>query len=253
MGAWPYPRFIGHRGGGTLAPENTLAGFALAAHMGVKMVEFDVMLAGCGTSVLIHDETLERTTNGTGRVCDTPYTALSELDAGAWFSPQFAGARIPTLTEALACCQTLGLVANVEIKPAAGFERETGASVAKCVAQYVTECAAQQAPAPTPYLLSSFSLDALTAAHAAAPSLPRAVLFENLPDDWAAVVSQLDAVAVHCHAAALTPATAEALQQRGLPLACYTVNDPHHAERLFALGARSLFTDRLDLFFPTAG
>jgi glycerophosphoryl diester phosphodiesterase len=69
------PRWFAHRGGGSLAPENTLAGIRLAARLGFKAVEFDVMLSGDGTPVLIHDETLERTTNGVGRVCDTPDNA----------------------------------------------------------------------------------------------------------------------------------------------------------------------------------
>jgi glycerophosphoryl diester phosphodiesterase len=68
----PLPRWFAHRGGGSLAPENTLAGIRLAARLGYKAVEFDVMLSGDGTPVLIHDETLERTTNGVGRVCETP-------------------------------------------------------------------------------------------------------------------------------------------------------------------------------------
>ncbi len=120
----PLPRWIAHRGGGRLAPENTLAGIRMAARLGFKAVEFDVMLSGDGTPVLIHDETLERTTNGAGRVCDTPDSVLFSLDAGH-------GERIPRFAEAAALCRELGLLANVEIKPAAGHELATAAVVSR--------------------------------------------------------------------------------------------------------------------------
>ena len=84
MNPWPYPRIVAHRGGGRLAPENTLGAIRLGASMGFKGVEFDVMLAGDGTPLLIHDETLERTTNGRGEVAAMPYSEIAKLDAGSW-------------------------------------------------------------------------------------------------------------------------------------------------------------------------
>ena len=125
---WPLPRWFAHRGGGSLAPENTLAGIRLAAGLGFKAVEFDVMLSGDGTPVLIHDETLERTTNGRGLVCDTPDAVLFALDAGQ-------GERIPRFVEAAALCRQLGLLANVEIKPASGHEERTAEVVARLGAE----------------------------------------------------------------------------------------------------------------------
>ena len=118
------PRWFAHRGGGVLAPENTLAGIRLAARLGYRAVEFDVMLSGDGTPVLIHDETLERTTNGVGLVSETPDSVLFSLDAGC-------GEPIPRFAEAAALCRELGLLANVEIKPATGFEGQTAEVVAK--------------------------------------------------------------------------------------------------------------------------
>src|SRR2546425_7902993 len=146
---WPYPRIIGHRGGGTLAPENTLAGIRKAATMGFGGVEFDVMLSADKVPLLIHDETLDRTTNGQGSVAATPYARLASLDAGAWFGPEYRGERVPTLEQAGKLCVELGLWANVEIKPAQGFERETGAAAAKLA----LELWRGASPAP---LLSSF-------------------------------------------------------------------------------------------------
>src|SRR6266581_9430542 len=83
---WPHPRVVAHRGGGALAPENTLAAIRKAAAMGFGGVEFDVMLSADKVPLLIHDETLERTTDGRGAVSAAPYAKLAGLDAGAWFS-----------------------------------------------------------------------------------------------------------------------------------------------------------------------
>src|SRR2546430_10446532 len=128
---WPYPRVVGHRGAGTLTPENTLAGLRKAAAMGFGGVEFDVMLSTDKVPILIHDETLDRTTSGRGSVAATPYASLASLDAGAWFGPQYRGERVPTFEEAGQLCAQLGLWANVEIKPARGFERETAVAGTK--------------------------------------------------------------------------------------------------------------------------
>src|SRR5262245_14037642 len=127
--SWPYPRIIGHRGGGTLAPENTLGGFRKAATMGFRGVEFDVMLSADSVPLLIHDETLDRTTNGSGPVSGASYAEIAALDAGAWFGPAHRGERVPRFDDAAKLCIELGLWPNIEIKPAAGFERET-ASIA---------------------------------------------------------------------------------------------------------------------------
>ena len=80
--AWPYPRIFAHRGGGTLAPENTLAAFRLGQSLGYRAHEFDVKLSKDNVAVLLHDATLERTTNGTGRAADFDYAQLAKLDAG---------------------------------------------------------------------------------------------------------------------------------------------------------------------------
>ncbi len=225
------PRVFAHRCGGVLAPENTLAGLRAAAALGARAVEFDVMLSADGTPFLVHDETLERTTNGVGRVCETPDAVLLSLDAGR-------GERIPTLAEAAAVCNELGLLANVEIKPAAGFEQVTGEVVARFVAEHW--CG-------VPPLLSSFSLDSLAAARRLAPQLRYGLLFERVPADWRSLVARYGAVTLHCDAAAVSdPLLAEAAAA-AIPVLCYTVNDPQHAAGLFARGVASVFTDRPDL------
>ncbi len=232
----PLPRWFAHRGGGSLAPENTLAGIRLAARLGYKAVEFDVMLSGDGTPVLIHDETLERTTNGVGRVGETPDAKLFALDAGQ-------GESIPRFTEAAALCRELGLLANVEIKPSAGQEIET----ARCVAKLTAEL---WHGAPVPPLISSFSLVALEIARDLAPTIARAVLFEAVPADWLAEIRRLQAFSLHCDADLLSDAVLAEARAKGIPVLCYTVNSENRAKMLFARGVNALFTDRLDLFAP---
>ena len=239
---WPHPRLIAHRCGGALAPENTLAGLRVAAELGYRGAEFDVMLSGDGTPVLIHDETLERTTDGRGRVADMSDAELARLDAGGWHGPQFAGEPLPSFGDAAELCQALGLWANVEIKPSRGQEAETGRKVA-------LEARELWAGLPPP-LLSSFSLEALEAARAAAPELPRGLLFVVPPADWLALCRRLECVSLHCSRWHFSPRLlAEALAAE-LPLLLYTVNDAQDADQLLRQGVAAVFTDRLDLLAP---
>lgn len=238
MTPWPGPRVVAHRGGGSLAPENTLAGLRLAAGMGFRGVEFDVMLAGDGTPVLIHDETLSRTTDGCGEVARTPYAALARLDAGAWKGERWRGEPVPAFADAARLCRRLGLWSNVEIKPAKGFERETGAAVARLAA----ECWRDD---PAQCLLSSFSADALEAAREAAPQLARGYIVRPV-SDAGKVLERLGCVSLHCKHALLDATQARALRAQGIAVLCWTVNDPADARRLLGWGVDGVITDALD-------
>jgi len=240
---WPYPRIIGHRGGGTLAPENTLAGIRKAAAMGFGAVEFDVMLSSDKVPVLIHDETLERTTNGRGKVADTPFAGLTGLDAGAWFGSAYHGETLPSFGQAGKLCVKLGLWANVEIKPARGFERETGAVTAKLARELWRGVTVSP-------LLSSFQPAALESARAAAPDLSRGFLVYRLDRGWREVARDLDCVSVHCDCRHLTAAQISEVHEAGFWLLCYTVNDSESARRLLSWGVDGILTDRLDLIPP---
>lgn len=225
------PRRFAHRGGGTLAPENTLAGIRLAASLGYRAVEFDVMLSGSGTPVLIHDETLARTTNGQGAVAATDDATLFALDAG--------GEPIPRLDQAVGLCAELGLLANIEIKPAAGHDVAT--------AQRVLDTFAAGWPGLPP-LFSSFSRPALQVLQAAAPQLPRAWLLDSLPDDWRDVARRLGVVALHLDLALVTPALVAECRRLGLAVRAYTLETPALADYLFGIGVVGIFVDPLDRF-----
>ncbi|WP_197706968.1 glycerophosphodiester phosphodiesterase [Sterolibacterium denitrificans] len=256
--SWHYPRIIAHRCGGALAPENSLAGLAVAARLGIRAVEFDVMLSADAVPVLIHDETLERTSNGQGRVADWPYERLRRLDVGRHHHRAFAGERLADLHQALIHCQALGLAANIEIKPAAGHERQTGRVVAEWVSAFQRECAAAGSQT-VPLLFSSFSEEALEAARLAADAgagagdaPARALLCEEIPADWQTRLQRLDCRYLHGDAHRLQAGRLAEIQAAGVALACYTVNDPVQAEQLFAAGVTAIFSDRIDLFAATA-
>ena len=234
--AWPYPRIVAHRGGGALAPENTLAAIRFGASLGFRAVEFDVMLAGDGTPVLIHDETTERTTGVKGEVALLPYSRLEALDAGQ-------GEKIPRFQDAGELCRRLGLWANVEIKPAKGHERATGEAVARMVRSLWHG-------ADLPPVLSSFSLVALEAARHAVPELPRGYLVDQVPPDWQAVAERIGCVAIHCNHQKLTEPRAQEILDAGYALLCWTVNDAQAARRLADWGVDCLVTDALRVIGP---
>lgn len=234
------PFVIGHRGAAGLAPENTLRGFDRAAEAGVTWVEFDVMLSRDSLPMLIHDDDVDRTTDGRGAVADLTGAELARLDAGAWFGPDFAGARIPTLADAVIRLTELGLGANVEIKPYPGLETETAEAVCAWIA------ANWPASLPEP-VISSFSMEAMEVARRMLHGAERALLFEGLPRDWRDWVKRLDAKAVHLDSRSTTRAIAKAMADAGLPLRVYTVNDPKRAAELKSWGVASVFTDRPDL------
>ncbi|KVM97943.1 glycerophosphodiester phosphodiesterase [Burkholderia stagnalis] len=243
---WPYPRVVAHRGGGTLAPENTLAALAEGARRGHAMVEFDAKLSADDVTFLLHDDTVDRTSNGQGPAATMRYAELAALDAGAWFDARFAGERMPTLEVAAARCIALGLAANVEIKPCPGRERETGRRVA-------ADAAAHWHGAAVPPLLSSFSFDALQHAREAAPGLPRGMLYEAVPDDWRAqVVDALGCVSLHADHTRLDEPLVRAIKAAGLRILVYTVNDLERARQLVSWGVDAVCTDRIDLIGPHA-
>ncbi|HSS27773.1 MAG TPA: glycerophosphodiester phosphodiesterase [Usitatibacter sp.] len=241
MKDWPYPRIFAHRGGGSLAPENTLAAIRLGQSLGYRGHEFDVKLSKDAVSMLLHDATLERTTTGTGRAADFAWADLVKLDAGAWHSEPFRGEHLASFEQAAKLLRSKNTAANVEIKPTPGFERETGAQVAR-------EAQALWKGAEVQPILSSFSFEALMAAKGAAPGLARGWLAKELtPEEWERL-EQLEAVSFHTDHKKLDPAAIPKLKDRGYRVMVYTVNDVATAKGLFEAGVDGMFTDNLREF-----
>jgi len=241
--AWPYPRWIAHRGAGKLAPENTLPAFRLGAAHGYRMFECDARLSADGVVFLMHDVTLERTTNGQGVGGEWRWHALSQLDAGGWHSRTFAGERLPTLDSLARFCLANGYLLNIEIKPTPGTEAATGEAVARLAARLWQG-------ADVPPLLTSFQPAALAAAQQAAAHLPRGLLVDTLWNGWFEKALALDCVAVVAHYALWDTATVTQVHGAGLRCLSYTVNDEAAAQHLLALGTDGIITDRVDLFSP---
>ena len=241
---WPYPKRAAHRGAGKLAPENTLAALRLGCEYGYRMAEFDVKLSADGVAFLLHDATLERTTNGTGRADALPWRELARLDAGSWHSPAYAGETLPTLAAVARYCRANGIAVNIEIKPSPGRERETGAAVA-------LDAAALWKGSDVPPLLSSFSATALEAALEVVPSLPRAWLTETLPADWRERCKALGCIALDVKHTLLRAETVAAARAAGLRVAAWTVNDPDRVAELAAWGVDTIITDAVDVIDAT--
>ena len=191
---WPCPRWIAHRGAGTLAPENTLAAFRVGAGYGYRCFECDVKLSADGVPFLLHDATLERTSNGVGAAGEHAWAELSRLDAGGWHSARFAGEPLAHLDAIAAFVRGNGFGLNIEIKPTPGTDHATGLAVGlACLRLW-------QGAASWP-VLSSFRVDALRGARDGAPVIPRALLLDALWPGWLEAAQALGCAAVvsdHC-------------------------------------------------------
>ena len=230
------PRIIAHRGAAGLAPENTLAAFRAAAAAGAIWVEFDVALTSDDRPVVFHDEILDRTTDGSGVLAETPFETVKHLDAGSWFSPVFTGELVPTLEETLETLADLSLGFNMEIKPTRGREQET-ARIA-----LTTAAATWPAEAATP-LISSFARTAVAVARDMQNQWPRSLLFDRRPLDWREIGKELALTAFSANAAHLDQAQIEEIIAAGLRLTAYTVNDVDRARTLFTWGVEAVYTD----------
>ena len=237
---WPYPQIVAHRGGGKLAPENTLAAIDVGAKYGHTMIEFDAKLSQDKQIFLLHDDTLDRTSNGWGVAGDIAWQKLAQLDAGGWYSRDYAGE--PLLRDVAERCRQHQMMANIEIKPSSGKDVETGRDVALAARELWQ---GQTAP-----LLSSFSYAALEAAMQAAPELPRGLLLDKWHDDWQALTSALDCVSIHLNHKLLNAECTADLKAAGLHILVYTVNQPARARELLSWGVDAICTDRIDIIGP---
>lgn len=241
---WPYPALIAHRGAGRHAPENTLAAFRLGAHHGFMMMEYDVKLSRDGVALLLHDDTLDRTSNTQGNAADQTWAELAAVDAGSWHSAEYAGEPIPSLHTIAAFTLAHGICSNIEIKPHTGLEAETGKQVARLARQL-------WAGAAQPPLLSSFSEIALQAALQEAPELPRALLIaKEVPTDWHDRIQRLECRGLNLNHRYTTRAIVDQVRKAGCTLVVWTVNDVARARELLDWGCNAIVTDEVVSMTP---
>ena len=233
------PKVIGHRGARNHAPENTLAAFRKAAELGITWVEFDVMLTKDLVPIIMHDEQLDRTTNGHGEVANFLYSDINQLDAGQWFSSTFINEKIPRFTDVLDCLSRYQLGANVEIKPTPGKDIITANKIISLV----------QSQWPLhlpPPLISSFSLESLFSVRKIDSTVPMGLLLDTWREDWLEIALELRCFSIHLNFAILTPERANAIKNAGYKLLVYTVNDINTALMLWSWGVDSIFSDCAD-------
>jgi len=234
------PLVIAHRGASGTCPENTLVAFARAAALGAHMIELDVQLTRDGEVVVMHDWTLERTTDGAGAVSDRTLAEIRRLDAGAWFGPAFRGTRVPTLAEVLAA---VGLPVNVELKPVGddGLEARALAVV-------------ESAGALARVVFSSFDAGALERLCARTARATLAVLWDEGPvADAVARAERVGARALHLRKDRTSPDALAAAAAAGLPVRAWTVNERGEMDRLVAAGVEGIFTDFPERFLHSGG
>lgn len=233
------PPVIAHRGASAYAPENTLAAFLKAKELGIRWLEFDVMLAACGEVVIIHDQTVDRTTSGEGRVIDCTYHYLQTLDAGTWFHPEFAEEKIPCLQKMIEFLHQHNLAANVEIKVIPGNEELTVKKIIEVIQQYWHQ-------EMLPPLISSFSLATLHYVRKYFPHCLLALLMDNVLPEWKDICDELNCVSVALNEKAVTPDLVDEIKSTGRSVLSYTVNNADRARELFSWEVDAVFTDYPD-------
>lgn len=246
--SFPLPRIIAHRGAKSFAPENTLSAFKLARAHGASWVEFDVQLTRDEVPVILHDNSLARTSNGAGLVYEQNYADIARLDCGSWFGREFAGETIPTLAQTLDYLMSVNLHANIEIKDAP--QEAQNIKTARVVCDLLRRLPAHSCH----FLLSSFSFAALTSLRQYAPTAAIGMLLDinDWERDWlqrkgeiSALFTELNCDSLNVSQAILTEERIAVLKTVCPRILTYTVNDKYRAAELLNWGVTGVFSDIL--------
>jgi glycerophosphoryl diester phosphodiesterase len=229
-----------HRGDSAHAPENTLAAFAAALALEVPAIELDVHPAKDGTLMVLHDDTVDRTTDGTGAVCAMTTDQLLRLDAGARFAPRFAGEKIPRLTQVLDLVAPTGALLNIEIKSS-----PPGMDVPESVVQLLRRYGKQHA-----YVVSSFDLPALLRVRALAPEVALALIGDG-PEILPLALRHHFPWA-HAHAKTVDQPLVARAHAHGIRVNVWTVDTPEQFACWRDLGVDKICTNRPALLLAAA-
>ncbi len=224
---------VAHRGDSQNAPENTLASFSLAIEQQADLVEFDVHQTADGDVVVIHDEKVDRTTDGEGEVHRLRTADLRALSAGSWFSPRFAAERVPLLDEVLDLCRRRRVVPMIEVKSKWKRTQDCGRRVVQALARHgLLERA----------VVICRELQRVQEVHAASPVTPVAsITFTKRQARGAMRVTGIRGV--DCYWKSLSLGLVAQLRQGQFFLTPWTVNRARDMERLFLLGCEAIITD----------
>ncbi|MER5479898.1 glycerophosphodiester phosphodiesterase family protein [Streptomyces sp. NPDC002734] len=228
---------VAHRGASAAAPENTLAAQELARRAGADLIETDAQISEDGVPYVMHDSTVDRTTNGTGDLTTLTSAQLDKLDAGSWFSSAYKGEHVPTLRAQGADLKARGGKLLLEIKRASSKDQ---------VARMFDALRAAGVLSPDRVFVQSFSKQHLKWARELAPTLPRGYLTSTLDADPVAVARDLGLTAYNPKASALTarPSVVGDLHRSGVATMAWTVDEPAQWKTLDALGVDAVITNR---------
>lgn len=227
-------KIFGHRGSAGTHPENTMISFEQAYKDGADGIELDVQLSKEGIPVVIHDEKVNRTTDGKGFVQDLTLSELKQLNAVHKFKKQYKHAEIPTLEEVLEWASRKQTIVNIELKnsilPYAGMEEKVLELVDKYKMAHLI-------------IFSSFNHYSIARLNTLAPNIEKAVLYmEGIYKPWD-YTKWVGGSGIHPHIKAATASIISRSQQSGVPVRPFTVNDEKTMKRLFEEGCAGFFTD----------
>lgn len=243
------PKVIGHRGAAAYAPENTIESIHTAADVGAPWVELDVKITKDFVPIIFHDETLERTTNGSGFVAELTYDEIKQFECGSWYGESFTGIKIPTLEEAVDALLERELGLNLEIKPCPGREKETAEAALDVLSQIWDD--------HDQLLISSFQQISLETAQDVAGEWSRGLLLapenneetgaEVINPNWRDMADYLDVKTVNIANSIATRDVIEEIIEAELHPLVFTINDPMEARKLQSWGVKSVFSDEPDI------
>lgn len=228
------PLIFAHRGVRSTHPENTMIAFQEARRVGAHGIELDVHVSKDGEIVVIHDETVDRTTNGTGLICEQTVQQLQALDAGSYKDPSFHEAKIPTLREVLIWLSTTTMQLNIELKT--DIIRYPG--IEEKVVDLVREFHLSNQ-----IVFSSFNHESVSLLAALAPEIPRAILYDEPLKDPIAEAKKHEANGLHPNFTLLTKEFVQTAQQQGYIFRPYTINEYDDLQKMIDYGIDVIITD----------
>ena len=230
---------IGHRGFSAVAPENTQASFKKAMEIGVDMIELDVHLSRDGQVVVIHDDTLNRTTSGKGKVVSYTLNELKQLDAGSWFGSQFSGERIPALKEVLELTRSQVLLC-IELK-----RGDLGQYTLKDLADRSLQ-EVEKAGMLSQVLFASFDLSAIERIREMSPGLPVALIYSKSWNSPQEVTRGRPIPVLSFRSTVLTQTKASKARQEGIKVLVWTLNTKEDMEHFLNMGVDGIVTNHPD-------
>lgn len=230
-------KIFAHRGASQLAPENTMPAFELAYESGAEGIETDVHLTKDFVPVLIHDEHLKRTTNGIGYIKDYTFNQLAQLDAGSWFSNEFAGTRIISLDSFLQWSKPKGFSLNIELKN----NKINYQHLEKIVYELIDYYQLQDRT-----ILSTFNKNSIKRMKQFT-DIEIALLTSRGNKNLVSLAKEIGANSLHIKYRLLKSKLVNQARQENIPVRVYTVNKRTHMMKCFSYQCDAIFTDIPDL------